>query len=116
MKRLHHGFLLNSQDGTVRHCGCSAHAESLACKRAFAEETSLAQYTDGGFLASLRHYREFHFSYLEIKHRVCRTPLREDGLLLGKEHTFSALTDGGEECLGIKLAAFFGNCTRTHRP
>src|SRR5438445_4047334 len=57
MKRFHHGLLFNSQDGTIRHCGCSAHAESLARKRTLSEETPLAQYADGCFFASFRDNR-----------------------------------------------------------
>ena len=41
MKRLHHGLLVDSQNGAIRHRGCRTHAENLAGKRTFAEKVSL---------------------------------------------------------------------------
>ena len=41
MKRFHHGFLVDSQNSAIRHCGCRAHAESLTCQRTFTEELAV---------------------------------------------------------------------------
>jgi hypothetical protein len=107
-KRVHHGPLLNSQYSAIGHCGCSAHAERLACKRTFAEETRITQYTDCCFLASLGDNMESNLPRLQIKNCVCGIPLRKDGLLLRKENSFPALADGSKERLGVKLAAVLG--------
>jgi hypothetical protein len=69
----------------------------LACKRTFAEETPITQYADRRFLAGLGDNRESYLARLQIKHSVCGIPLREDGVLLRKEHSFPALADGGKE-------------------
>src|ERR1017187_5569943 len=74
MKRVHHGLLLNSQNSAIGHCGCSAHAERLACKRTFAEETLITQYTDCCFLAGLGYNMESHLARLQIKNCVTGLP------------------------------------------
>jgi hypothetical protein len=95
VKRLHHGFLLNSQQSAIRH-GCRrAHSERLACKRTLTEEIPITQYADRRFLASLGDDGESYLARLQIKHRVCGIPLCEDGVLLRKEHGFPALADAG---------------------
>src|SRR5579864_148755 len=40
MKRFHHGFPIDSQNSTIRHRGCRAHAERLTYKRTFATKIS----------------------------------------------------------------------------
>jgi len=54
MKRIHHGFLVDSQNGAIRHGGRRVHAERLAGKRTFAEELSITQYA---IVASLPSWR-----------------------------------------------------------
>jgi hypothetical protein len=46
------------------------HAERLTCKRTFAEETTITQYADRGFLAGFGNNGESHLAGLQIKH--CR--------------------------------------------
>jgi glucose-6-phosphate 1-dehydrogenase len=41
MKRLHHGFLVDSQNSAIRHCSCSQHAKRLAKQANFTEEVSV---------------------------------------------------------------------------
>jgi hypothetical protein len=41
MKRFHHGLFVDSQNCAIRHCSCSAFAESLARKRTFTEKDLL---------------------------------------------------------------------------
>jgi hypothetical protein len=41
MERPHHGFLVDPQNNAIRHCGCRAHTDRLARKRAFAEKLSV---------------------------------------------------------------------------
>src|SRR5450759_1833943 len=41
MKRSHHGFLVDSQNRAIRHCGCSQHAKRLAKQANFTEEVSV---------------------------------------------------------------------------
>jgi hypothetical protein len=97
----------------MRHCCCGAHAESLACKRTFAEEAPITQYADSCFPASFGDNGESYFARLQVKNRVCGIPLREDGVLLRKEHSFPTLADRGEECMGVELAAVLGSSTWT---
>jgi hypothetical protein len=103
VKRVHHGLFLNSQNSAICHCGCSAHAERLTCKRTFAEETSITQYPDRGFFAGFGNNGQSHLAALQIKHCVREIPLRENGLLFRKEQSLPALADGGKECLRVEL-------------
>src|SRR5579859_6611762 len=115
VKRVHHGFFLDSQNSTIRHCGCRAHAKKLARKRTFAEETPIAQYADRGFLAILGYNGESHLAGLKIKYRVCGIPLGEDGLLFRKEQSFPAFANGVEEHLRDEFGAVLGGWGWTRR-
>jgi hypothetical protein len=42
VESLHHRFLVDAQKSAIRHGGRTAHAESLARERTFAEKVSLA--------------------------------------------------------------------------
>src|SRR4029077_4164909 len=115
MKRFHHGFLFDSQNGALRHCGGRAHTERLARKRAFTEKVSLTQYANGCFLASLRDHGESYLAGLDVKYRVSSLPLREDGFFPREEHKFPALADAGKKCAGIKILLVFGAFNWSHR-
>jgi hypothetical protein len=41
-----------------------------------------------------------------LEHRVSGIPLRENCLLLGKEHDLPTLTDGGEKLLRVEVPYF----------
>src|SRR5580658_794314 len=106
MKRLHHGFLVDVQNSAIRHCGRTAHADSLARERTFTEKVPLTEYTDRSFLASLRDYREFYLARLDVKHRISGIPLRKNPSFLREKHKFPALADGTKECMGVEIAFF----------
>ena len=106
MKRAHHRLFLNSQNSAIRHRGCCAHAERLACKRTLAEETPISQYADRCLLASCGNNGEFYAARLQIKNCVRGISLLEDGFLLRNEFRFPTLADSGEEILGVKIAVF----------
>jgi hypothetical protein len=76
VKRIHHGLFLNSQNRAVRHCGCSADAESSARKRTFAEDTPITQDADRGLLAGFGNNGESYFAGLQIKYLACGISLR----------------------------------------
>jgi hypothetical protein len=47
------------------------HAERLTCKRTFAEETTITQYADRGFLAGFGNNGESHLAGLQINTAAC---------------------------------------------
>ena len=49
-----------------------------------------------GFFALLRDHRQFHLACLDIEHRLCGIPLREDRVLLGGEQSGFPLADFAE--------------------
>lgn len=73
------------------------------------EASPVTQYADRCFLASLRDNGQSHLTRLQIKYCVRGIPLREDRVLLRKEHRFPALADGGEERVDIEFAAVLGS-------
>jgi hypothetical protein len=87
----------------------------LTCKRTFTEETPIAQYTDGGFLAGFGNNGESDLAGLQVKYRVCGISLGEDGLLFRKDQSLPALADGSKECLGVELPVALGIQTWTRR-
>src|SRR5208283_1465959 len=111
MKRIHHGFLVDSQHSTICHCRCRTHTKRLASQRTFAEKAPLAQYADRCFLARFRDHSELYLARLQIKHCIRSIPLRKNGLLLRKENGFPALADGSEERAWIELAAVLRTTT-----
>src|ERR1700722_18876682 len=111
MKRIDHGFLVDSQHSTICHCRCRTHTKRLASQRTFAEKAPIVQYADRRFLASFGDNSEFHLSCLQIEHCVCSIPLHKNGLLRRKEHGLPTLADGSEERMRIELAAVLGTTT-----
>src|SRR5271157_849642 len=111
MKRIHHGFLVDSQHSTICHCRCRTHTKRLASQRTFAEKAPIAQYADRRFFANFGDNSEFYLARLQIKHCVRSIPLRKDGLLFRKEHGFPALADGSEKRMWIELAAVLRTTT-----
>jgi hypothetical protein len=97
MKRFHHGFLVDSQNSTIRHCGCRTHADGWARKRTFAEKVSLTYYADRCFLASLGYDSESNLALLDVEESVSRIPVSEDYLFLGNHEFPNDSADRGPE-------------------
>src|SRR6202008_2195700 len=114
VKSIHHRFLLDPQKLAVCHGRCRSHAESLARQRAFAKETLLVQYADGGFLASLRYDREPHFAFLNIEDSVRRIPLSENPFLPANSEALPALAYGRKEAVKVEYATLLGCRSRAH--
>src|SRR5438552_14643447 len=115
MKRGHHRLLLDPQKLAVRHCSRGSHTESLACQRAFPKKIPLTQYSDRGFLASLRHDGEPDFTFLDIEDSIRLIPLSEDRLLFRDGQHLSGVADHREESVGVELAVLPNGCSRAHR-
>src|SRR3982074_672440 len=94
VERKHHCFPIDLQEFAARHCGCRPHAESLAGKRTFSEKFSLAQYTQGCFLANLGYDSEPNLAFLDVEDRVSPRALGDCGLLLEIRHDFPTLAGG----------------------
>jgi hypothetical protein len=97
MKRFHHGFLVDSQNSTIRHCGCRTHADGWARKRTFAEKIFLTYYADRCFLASLGYDSESNLALLDVENCVSPIPLREVYLFLGNYDFPTHSDDSGQE-------------------
>src|SRR5580704_14602652 len=87
----------------------------LSRQPAFSEKISLAQNAQGRFLANLRNHCEPNFTFLDIKYRVGRVPLRKDGFFLGKRHNFPALANRGKKLLRVELAIDLGRHSGCHQ-
>src|SRR5579864_387963 len=114
MKRFHHGLLVDSHDGAIRHCSCRRHANKLPGKTTFSEKVSFTQYADRRFLASLRDHRESNFALLQIEHRIGGIPLCKDSLFRWKKRRVPALADGRKKSIGVELAGLLGHSFGSH--
>jgi hypothetical protein len=105
MKRIHHRLLLDPQQLAIGHGSRGSHAERLPGQRAFAKKIPLIQYSDGGFLANLGYDSKFHLAFLNVENCVGHISLGEDDLLFRNGEALPALAHGGDEGVGVELAA-----------
>src|SRR6476660_6959640 len=108
MESIHHRILVHPEELTVGHGRCRTHAQNLACQRALAKKIPFTHDTDRRFFAGGGNHGEYHFAFLDVEHRVRRIALSEYRFLFSDNQHLPAITDGGEECPGIKLTRLPG--------
>jgi hypothetical protein len=84
----------------------------LPGKTAFAEEITLVQNADGGFLPGLRYNAEFDFSFRYVKDSIGRVALSKNRLLFGKASIFPPPSMIERNFLGSNLVSFLDAATK----
>jgi len=78
------------------------------------KKIAFADDRDGRFLARLGNDGEPDFAFLNIEDRVGCVPLGEDDLLFRNRQDFSAVSNSGEESVGVELSIFLAQRWETH--
>src|SRR5436853_6774899 len=78
----HHGFFLESHDGQVLQGSRRGNTQRLSCQTSFAEEVTLLQDCNYGFLTALGNHGELDSTFLNIEDRISCVPLRKHRLLV----------------------------------
>ena len=102
VKHTDHGVFLDAHETGVFQGGRGTNRLS-GYEAGFPKKGTRFQNRDDGFFALLRDHGQLDLARLYIEHRLRRIPLRKDNLLLRGRQTCFAVSDFGEERLGIEL-------------
>src|SRR5580698_7462559 len=114
VKSLHHCFLLDPQNRTIRHRGRRPHAQRLTCQAPFPEKITATQYSDRCFLPSIGDNGESYLALLDIEHSIAGLPLGEDGLSLFERYNLPAHANGGKERIWVEIAFLLRSYNYAH--
>jgi hypothetical protein len=117
MERAHNDSLVESHDGTFRHCRDRRQAQWLARQAAFAEKISLAVKGDDSFLSLFGYDADLDFTLLNVKDGIRRFALPKDLLTLSIVRNGPATVCGGEKRFDVEdgfLLCFHDRAPKRH--
>src|SRR6266403_4280722 len=107
MQHPYHCFFFDSKDRALGHRGRRGHAKRLSGQASFTEKIPASQDCDDRFLPARGEDRQLHLTPLNVKHRVRRTALDEDGVFLPVLLDGLSPTDFRKVHPGVEWRGFF---------